>query len=190
MGTLSILVLMSQPHEHFLGAIADKKGKKIPGLFILISLGGEARAAIQQQYELLQAQPATQQTAIDLTGHDLTDFSVRQVTLDMMDALSGGVVTAFSKQATKAPNPIALPGDKMRYVLLLTEEFDELRATRLLLLPDGTLQISVASEYLHDDTVFAIKGAIDFKKILADGLNNEKATLWKFLGNAPVTATE
>jgi hypothetical protein len=172
---------MSQAHKHFLGAIADKKWKKSPGSFILIELGGTARAAIQRQYELLQGQ--AQPAAIDLAGQDLTDFSVRQVTLDMMDALSGGVVTRLTKEATKAENPIAVPGDQMRHVLLLTEEYDELRATRLAILPDGTLQVSVACEYVHNDAVFAVKGAIDLKTLLAGDLHT-------LLSNPPVKADE
>lgn len=166
--TFLLFAPMSQPHEHFLCAIADKAWQKSPGSFILVSLGGVARAVFQQQHELLKAQPGA--AALNLAGRELTDFSVRQVTLDMMDVLSGGVVTRLSKTATKEPHPVAIPGEHMKYVLTLTDEYDELRATRLALLPDGTLEVSVAVEQVHNGRSFVVKGAIDLKKLLAPAL--------------------
>lgn len=176
-----LLMAHAQEHAHFLGAIADKIWKKSPGSFILVSLGGMARAAFAQFVQQAQAS----QTAVEVSSHflppvededtefgqgsqNLNDFSVRQVTLDMMDALSGGVVTRLSKQAQKSPGPIAIPGSQMRYVLLLTDEYDQLRATRLNVLPTGELEVSVATEMLHNDRSFTVTGTIDLLKLLAE----------------------
>lgn len=175
------LMAHAQEHAHFLGAIADKLWKKSPGSFILVSLGGVARAAFAQFVQQAQAS----QTAVEVSAHfappvedgetefeqggqNANDFSVRQVTLDMMDALSDFAVTKLSKVAQKSPGPIAIPGSQMRHVLLLTDEYDTLRATRLNVLPTGELEVSVATEMLHNDRSFAVTGTIDLLKLLAE----------------------
>lgn len=156
---------MSQEHAHFLGTIVDKNWLKQPGSSILISLGPVARAAVAAGLERLRQQPAG--TATDLAREDLQDFSVRQVTVDGMDRLSGGVVGRFEQEAKKSAGPIALPGDKMRHVLLLTDEYDELRHTRLAITPEGTLEVSVAVEEYHGGRAFAVKGSIALEKLAA-----------------------
>jgi len=156
---------MSQEHTHFLGAIADKKWQQQPGSSILISFGPQARAAITAALARLRSQPAG--TGADLAKEPLQDFSVRQVTVDGMDRLSGGVVGRLEQEARKGPNPIALPGDKMRHVLLLTDEYDELEHTRLAITPEGTLEISVVLEQEHDGLAFAVKGSIEIGRLAA-----------------------
>lgn len=158
---------MSQEHAHFLGAIADKNWLAQPGSSILISLGPVARAGVAAAYERLRQQPTA--TAIDLAEEELQDFSVRQVTVDLMDQLSGGVVGRFEKEAKKsATGPILLPGDKMRHVLLLTDEYDELRHTQLAITPAGTLAISVVLEDFYDGRAFAVTGGIDLAALAAE----------------------
>lgn len=156
---------MSQEHAHFLGAIADENWQQQPGSSILISFGPVARAAVAAGLERLRRQPAG--TATDLAKENLQDFSVRQVTVDGMDQLSGGVVGRFEKEAKASAGPIALPGDKMRHVLLLTDEYDELYHTRLAITPAGTLEVSVALEEYHGGRAFALKGSIEIEKLAA-----------------------
>lgn len=146
-------------HVDFLGVIADKAWQKKPGSAILIELGPVARAAITTA--LARLQRTTDDASAELVEADLPDFSVRQVyASDGMDRLSGGVVGRFEQQAKKSPGPIALPGDKMKHVLLLTDEYDELRATRIAVTRAGTLEVSVTEEQHHEGQSFAVSGGI------------------------------
>jgi hypothetical protein len=157
---------MSREHAHFLGVIADKAWQQQPGSSILISLGPVARQALQAHYQFLLQRPTL--SSFDLERPDLTDFSVRQVTVDGMDRLSGGLVGRLEQEAKASPVPIALPGDKMKHVLLLTDEYDELRPERLAILPDGKLLVRVLLEDLHDGRGFTVAGGIDLLKLAAE----------------------
>lgn len=144
-------------HVHFMGVIADKAWQKKPGSSILIELGPLARAAVVTA--LARLQRTTDEPSADLMGTDLEDFSVRQVKVDRMDQLSGGVVGRFEQQAKQSPGPIAVPGDKMKHVLLLTDEYDELRADKLSVHRDGTLRVGVVLAEGHG-LGFLVKGGI------------------------------
>lgn len=151
-------------HSHFLGVIADKKWQQQPGTAILIELGPGARAAVTTA--LARLQHTTEDESADITGQELQDFSVRQVAAnDGMDRLSGGVVGRFEREAKKSPGPIALPGDKMKHVLLLTDEYDELRPTRIAVTRAGTLEVSVSEVQYHDGQSFAVTGGIAVEKL-------------------------
>lgn len=152
-------------HVHFLGAIADKAWQKKPGSSILIELGPVARAAVAAAFARLQGQPAG--TSADLMGQALQDFSVGQVKVDGLDRLSGGVVGRFEQEAKKSPGPIALPDDQMKHVLLLTDEYDELRATRIVVTSAGTLEVSVSEEQYHEGQCFTVTGGIALAALAA-----------------------
>lgn len=156
---------MSRAHADFLGTIADKSWQQQPGSSILIELGPVARAAVAAAFEKLQGQPAD--ATADLTGLELSDFSVRQVTVDGMDQLSGGVGARLEKEARKSCNPVAVPDNQLRHVLLLTDEYDELRATRLAVTAAGTLEVSVGEEQFHDGRTFAVSGGIPLALLAA-----------------------
>lgn len=125
---------------YLLGHINNESWLSQVGTTILIHVGPQARAAIQEQYRQLQQQPG--QDSVNLSPEALGDFWIVQV-LPMPDAMATAEVEALCEQASEADNPVPVKDALLKDVLLLTDEYDEIKVSRLTLFQQGSVELSV-----------------------------------------------
>lgn len=143
---------------YFLGHINNESWLSQVGTTILIHVGPQARAAIQEQYRQLQQQPA--QDSVNLSPEALGDFWIVQV-LPMPDAMATAEVEALCEQAGAADNPVPVRDALLKDVLLLTDEYDEIKVSRLTLFQQGSVELSVYLADVLDGRDFSIDGQLD-----------------------------
>ena len=147
---------MPQQDSFFLGEIADAAWQQRPGSSIILHVGAEALAILERAAAVARRTGR----AVQLTRDELPGFYVQQVKDDGMDRLSGGVVQRFIQDSRRSPHPIPLPGEQMKHVLLLTDEYDELRASRRTVTPAGLFVVEVKLKEEHAGKAFAVRGGI------------------------------
>lgn len=143
---------------YFLGHINNKRWLSAVGSTILLHAGPLSQAALQAQLQQLrQGQPAE---SVNLTKDCLKDFWVMQV-LRMPDAMATAEVAALAAAATQARNPVPVKDSLLKDVFLLTDEYDDLKITRLALFKDGSLQVSVSLPSILKGTSFHLVGQLN-----------------------------
>jgi hypothetical protein len=145
---------------YFLGRINNERWLNTVGSTIILHFGAEALAVLQEQWANLQ--PEGKEDSVNLTQKALGDFYVLQL-LRMPDAMATAEVAALAAEATAASNPIPVKDSMLRDVLLLTDEHDDVKPTRLTLSRSGAIRIRVALPSYFKSTSFEVVGQLDLQ---------------------------
>jgi hypothetical protein len=143
---------------YFLGHINNESWLSQVGSTILIHVGPQARAALQARYRELQQQPGID--SVNVSTAALGDFWIVQV-LPMPDAMATAEVEALCEQASEADNPVPVKDSLLKDVLLLTDEYDEIKVSRLTLFQQGSVELSVYLPDVLNGRSFLVDGQLN-----------------------------
>ena len=143
---------------YFLGHINNESWLSQSGSTILIHIGPQARAALQEHYRKLRQEPGVE--SLNLTKEALGDFWVVQV-LPMPDAMATAEVAALCEQASEADNPVPVQDSILKDVLLLTDEYDDIKVAKLSLFQQGSVELKVSVPCLFKGRSFLVDGQLN-----------------------------
>jgi hypothetical protein len=143
---------------YFLGHSNNESWLSQVGSTILIHVGPQARAAVQEHYRKLRQEPQVE--SVNLSPKALGDFWIVQV-LPMPDATATAEVAALCELASEADNPVPVKDSLLKDVLLLTDEYDEIQVSQLTLFQQGSVELSVYLADVLDGRSFLVDGQLD-----------------------------
>jgi hypothetical protein len=157
-----LFITITKSTMYFLGQINNPRWMSEVGSTILLHFGPQAQAVLQEQWANLQ--PEGKADSVNLPQKALGDFYVVQV-LRMPDAMATAEVAALAAKATAASNPVAVKDSMLRDVLLLTDEHDDVKPTRLTLSRSGAIRIRVALPSYFKSSSFEVVGQLDLQAV-------------------------
>lgn len=148
-------------YAHFLCNINDDNWAGYVGTLLLVTLGPQSRAYLQQAYRELQA---TSHESLGLNETKLVDFSVRQV----LPQNAKAKLEAFCERVRESDDPLLVPQDVLASVLRRAQVDADLRISSLPIYQQGSLELMVYLASMFSGRAFLVDGAIDLAKLLAD----------------------
>lgn len=144
---------------HFLGRVNDDNWAGYVGThtYVLLSFGEQGRELLRQALRTLRARPEWQ--SIDLAEKKLRDTSARQVL--GRDALASLGVERLCDEVDEADRPVPVPDGILKEVVLLTDEYDELEISKLLVFADSTVEVSVRLPEVLRGRSFLVTGGLE-----------------------------